>query len=58
MNDGEVTSCKVDGKEVRGRKRKETEVSEMILLQTELQLKLCKLDVLVLPEQSCSLALG
>lgn len=48
----------MNGKEVRGRKRKKTEVSEIILLQTEQQLKLCKLDVLALPEQSRSLAVA
>ena len=48
----------MNGKEVGGRKRKKTEVSEIILLQTELQLKLSKLDVLALPEQSCDLAVG
>lgn len=44
MNEGAVTSGQVDvgrmnGKEVGGRKRKKTEVSEILLLQTELQLK-------------------
>lgn len=41
-----------------GRRRKKTEVSEIILLQTELKLKLYKLDVQALPEQLCNFIVG
>lgn len=48
----------MNGKEVGGRKIKKTEVSEIILLQIELKLKLYKLDVRALREQSCNFTVG